>query len=229
MNFNFFTITQLDTQNTIGIGKFLLCILFSLIGGLIFALTNSIKNKCSKTFKASLIILPVIVCVVILMVNGQIGVGVAVAGAFSLVKFRSAPGSAKEICSLFASMCIGLIAGSGYLEYAVIFSLVISLIMITINFIFNIISQKNDNLILKITIPEDLEYEDVFSEIFNEYTKSYELTNVKTTNMGSMFKLTYNIILNKDRSQKEFIDKLRIRNGNLEINIHRAELNDNEL
>lgn len=153
-----------------------------------------------------------------MLVNGNVGTGVAVAGAFSLVRFRSVPGSAKEICVLFMSMGCGLITGMGYLGYAVLFAVIMCLIFVLYNRVnFGTTKSNSKFKILNITIPEDLNYSEVFDSILSEYTQSYELTKVKTTNMGSMFKLTYNIISKDASKEKEMIDKLRCRNGNLEI------------
>lgn len=215
-----------DTEVTevIPISDFLLCVGCSLLIGLIVAFTYMYKTKCTQSFVTTIALLPTIVCIVIMMVNGNIGTGVAVAGAFSLVRFRSAQGTAKEIVMLFMAMGSGLIAGMGYLAYAVLFTV----IMCGMFFIYNFIrlgELKNAALYktIRITIPEDLDYTDVFEEIFIKYVKKYELITVRTTNLGTMFTLTYDIILKAKDSEKEFIDELRCRNGNLEISISRQE------
>ena len=166
----------------------------------------------------TLAILPAVVCVVILMVNGNIGAGVAVAGAFSLVRFRSAPGTAREIGAIFAAMSTGLITGMGYIGYAVLFTALIGIAMLVFAKL-SLGEKKISRKILKITIPESLDYSDVFDDIIKTYTKSYRLNQVKTSNMGSLFKLSYEIVIADGSSEKEFIDKLRTRNGNLEISI----------
>lgn len=219
----------IDTQSQISIGIFFLCMTFSLLCGIIFSIAFTIKNETSKSFKISLIILPIIVCVIIIMVNGNIGAGVAIAGAFSLVRFRSAPGSTKEICVLFGTMCAGLICGVGYVAYAICFTIFVSLIMIILNYYELTKSNKSCELTLKITIPEDLEYEDCFIDIFDKYTKYNKLLSVRTTNMGSMFKLTYLIKLVNNNTQKEFIDNIRMRNGNLEVSLLKCQYGENEL
>ncbi|MGN0414766.1 MAG: DUF4956 domain-containing protein [Agathobacter sp.] len=214
---------------TIQISQFLLCIAVSLVIGLFFALIYS-RNRCSRSFIITLALLPAVVCVVIMMVNGSVGAGVAVAGAFSLVRFRSVPGSAKEIATLFLSMAAGLMTGMGYLGYAVLFSLVLGIVMLLLNrFAFRRLSQEDAGKILHITIPEDLNYGDVFEDIFTQFTSHWEVTSVKTTNMGSLFKLQYRITLLDPAQEKEFIDALRCRNGNLEIAITRQEVNPYEL
>jgi len=199
---------------------FLLCMGVALVLGLILALAYTFRTHYTKSFVITLALLPAVVCVVIMMVNGNIGAGVAVAGAFSLVRFRSVPGTAKEICTILLGMGAGLIAGMGYLAYASLFTLVLCLIYVLYN-LFDFGSRRRSaiNKTLTITIPEDLNYSNVFDDIFDEYTKSRELVKVKTSNMGSMFKLTYQITLKDVTREKEMIDQLRCRNGNLEIQI----------
>ena len=213
-----------DITEIIPVSDFLLCVGCSLIIGLIIAFTYMYKTKCTQSFVTTLALLPTIVCIVIMMVNGNIGTGVAVAGAFSLVRFRSAQGTAKEIGMLFMAMGSGLIAGMGYLAYAVLFAV----IMCGISFLYSFIrlgELKHAHLYktINITIPEDLDYTNVFEEIFKDYVKEYELVQVKTTDLGSLFRLTYDVILKEANIEKEFIDKLRCRNGNLEITISKQE------
>ena len=221
-----------DTEltNVISVPDFLLCIGVSLIIGLIIAFSYMYKTRYTKSFVVTLALLPAVVCVVIMMVNGNVGTGVAVAGAFSLVRFRSVPGTAKEIGTLFLAMGAGLIAGMGYLGYAVLFAIILCAIFV----LYSQLDFGSKKIIatyktLGITIPQDLDYSGVFDEIFSTYTKTYELTNVKTTNMGSLFRLTYDIVLKDATKEKEFIDKLRCRNGNLEINISRQSTITTEL
>lgn len=213
-----------QAATAISIGEFLLCLAVSLLVGLLLAGTYTIKNRYTKSFLMTLAILPAVVCVVIMMVNGNIGTGVAVAGTFSLVRFRSVPGTAKEICAIFLAMCTGLIAGMGYLGYAVLFALVLGCVTVVYNCIdFGSRKHEERYKVLHITIPEDLDYTGVFDEVLEEYTQSHELEQVKTANMGSLFKLTYNIVLKNREAEKELIDKLRCRNGNLEISISQKE------
>ena len=166
----------------------------------------------------------------IMMVNGNVGAGVAVAGAFSLVRFRSAAGSAKEIAVIFLAMAAGLVCGMGYLAYAALFTIIIGLILLALQFIRipqskGVLKRKT----LRITIPEDLDYTSIFNDIFDKYTTEYKLTNVKTSNMGSLFKLTYQLTERDMTKEKEMIDELRIRNGNLEISISEQEENRDAL
>lgn len=213
-----------SAQTTIRMGEFLLCIGVSLIIGIFLAAVYTYKSRYTQSFVTTLAMLPAVVCVVIMMVNGNLGAGVAVAGAFSLVRFRSVPGTAKEIGAIFLAMGTGLITGMGYLGYGVLFALILGLMMLLFTRLG--LGGKNaseNNKTLQIIIPENLDYNGVFDEIMEKYTVKSELRSVKTTNMGSLFKLTYDITMKDAGSEKEFIDKLRCRNGNLEISIHKKE------
>ena len=214
----------------ISVSDFLLCIATSLLVGLLLSFAFMYRSRYTKSFVLTLALLPTVVCVVIMMVNGNVGTGVAVAGAFSLVRFRSVPGTAKEITMLFLAMGSGLIAGMGYLGFSVLFTI----IMCAISILYNQLdfgTRKNSAIYktLNITIPEDLDYSNVFEDIFVIYATSYELIRVKTTNMGSMFRLTYNLTLKDATKEKEMIDQLRCRNGNLEITISKQETTVTEL
>lgn len=213
-----------DFTVIISVTDFLLCLGFSLILGLTMALCYMYRTRYTKSFVVTLALLPAVVCIVIMMVNGNVGTGVAVAGAFSLVRFRSAPGTAKEIGALFLAMGAGLIAGMGYLGFATLFTIIMCLMFILYNHI-DFGSKKNASKYktFNVTIPEDLDYSGVFEEVFDEYTTSCELVHVKTTNMGSMFRLTYEVVLRDINKEKELIDKLRCRNGNLEITVSKQE------
>ena len=219
-----------ELTQVISVPHFLLCIGVSLIIGLLIALSYMYKTRYTKSFVITLASLPAVVCVVIMMVNGNIGAGVAVAGAFSLVRFRSVPGTAKEIGTIFLAMGAGLIAGMGYLGFAALFTLILCAVFVLyaqLDF-----GQKKNAAMYKtlsITIPEDLNYSEIFDDIFSEYTHSSELVNVKTTNMGSLFRLTYDIVLKDITKEKEMIDHLRCRNGNLEISISRQSSITTEL
>jgi len=209
---------------------FLICIGVSIILGIIIAATYMYRTRYSKSFVVTLAILPAVVCVVIMMVNGNVGAGVAVAGAFSLVRFRSAPGTAKEIGTIFLAMGAGLIAGMGYLAFAALFTLIICAVLAICNrFDLGTSGNSAKYKVLNVTIPESLNYSGVFESVFEKYASSVTLSRVKTTNMGSMFRLTYNITMKKGASEKEMIDALRERNGNLEISLAAAETAVTEL
>lgn len=192
----------------------------SLVCGLIIAISYSIKNKCSRSFAVTLVLLPAIVELVIILVNGNIGAGVAVAGAFSLVRFRSAPGRGQEITSIFLAMAVGLATGMGYIGVAILFSIIISIINLILN-ITKFGEEGENHRTLKITVPENLDYEGKFEDIFDKYLSSYTYDEIKTSNMGSLYKLTLNVVLKMDISTKEFLDEIRTRNGNLDISLGR--------
>ena len=219
-----------DLVSVISVTDFLLCLGCSLVLGLIMAFTYMYRTRYTKSFVITLALLPAVVCVVIMLVNGNVGTGVAVAGAFSLVRFRSIPGTAKEICTLFLAMGTGLIAGMGYIGFAVLFTLVMCAVFVLYNCL-DFGAKKNAATFktFTITIPEDLDYSGVFDDIFAEFTRSHDLIRVKTTNMGSMFKLTYNVELRDAAKEKEMIDKMRCRNGNLEIAVSKQETVGTEL
>lgn len=215
-----------DMTNVISVSDFLLCIGFSLLIGLLLAAVYMYRTRCTKSFVVTLALLPAVVCVVIMMVNGNVGAGVAVAGTFSLVRFRSVPGTAKEIGAIFLAMGAGLIAGMGYLGYAVLFTAVLCAVtLIYGHFDFGTSKMADRNKTFNITIPEELDYTEVFDNLLGEYTTDYELVQVKTTNMGSLFKLTYNLSLTSPGIEKELIDNLRCRNGNLEITVSKQVTN----
>lgn len=214
----------------INVTDFLLCIGVSLVIGLLMALCYMFRTRYTKSFVVTLALLPAVVCVVIMMVNGNVGAGVAVAGAFSLVRFRSVPGTAKEICTLFLAMGAGLIAGMGYLGFAVLFTVILCIFFLVYN-LLDLGTKKNAAVYktISITIPEDLDYSDIFDDIFAQYTTAHDLMRVKTTNMGSLFRLTYNITMRQGVNEKEMIDKIRCKNGNLEITVSRQDTTVNEL
>ena len=219
-----------DMVQVISVSDFILCIVVSLAVGLIVAASYMYRTRYTKSFVVTLALLPAVVCVVIMMVNGNVGTGVAVAGAFSLVRFRSVPGTAKEIGTLFLAMGAGLIAGMGYVGYAVLFTLIMCSVFLLYNRLdFGAKRNAAAFKTIHIVIPEDLDYSEVFEDILNTYTRKYELTNVKTTNMGSLFKLTYDVEIKDVTKEKEMIDELRCRNGNLEISISKQSTLNVEL
>ena len=218
-----------STTSVISVSNFLLCIGLSLGLGIIMALSYTYKTRYTKSFLLTLAVLPAVVCVVIMMVNGNVGTGVAVAGAFSLVRFRSAPGTAKEIGMIFLAMSAGLIAGMGYLGYAVLFTVILCLVFMLYNLLDFGEKRISSYKTMSVTIPEDLNYTEVFDDILKNYTTKYELMKVKTTNMGSMFRLTYDVTLKDRAKEKEMIDAIRERNGNLEISISNREIPNSEL
>ena len=206
----------------------MLAIGVSLLLGLVIAKVYQFKTVYSKSFVMSLALLPTLIAIVIFLVNGSLGAGVAVMGAFSLIRFRSAPGGAKELVSIFLVMTIGIAIGMGYLVFAIVFTLIMSLVMLLLE-VVNFGQMKHSMRQLTIVIPESLDYESIFDDIFNKAANHVELANVKTSDMGSLFKIKYIIQLNGRMTEKELIDALRTRNGNLEIAIIRYITKENEL
>ena len=209
-------------NSTVGINleAFLICIGAALALGTLMALVYCFRTSHSTSFVVTLALLPATVAVVIMMVNGNLGAGVAVAGAFSLVRFRSAPGTAKEISAIFMAMAVGLACGMGYPFFGMLFAVIMCLASV----LFALIGFGNRrnavmHRILRITVPEDLDYPNVFDDLLKKYTSACKLTDVKTTNMGSLNRLTYELTLREAGTEKQFIDELRCRNGNLEISM----------
>lgn len=207
-----------DITESLSISPVLLCFLISILLGLVVAITHMKTGKYSKNFVVTLTILPSLVQVVMMMVNGNLGTSVAVLGAFSLIRFRSLPGNSREIASIFLSMAIGLSIGMGQILFACLITVIICLVIIILMYT-KFGETKDVSKILKITIPENLNYVGEFDEIFSKFTKEINLEQVKTTNMGSMFELKYKVRLLKDINEKDFIDALRCRNGNLCISL----------
>lgn len=210
------TIDLTSTTTSIDTKTFMICTLVSLLLGALISFAFTFKQRKSKGFMAALALLPVTVQVVIMLVNGNLGTGVAVMGAFSLVRFRSMPGSAKDILGIFLAMAVGLATGTNYLALACIFAVIVCVLAFA--FSMSPLGETGKrSKTLTVVIPESLDYSNVFDDIFEKYTTHSELVNVKTTNMGSLFKLTYEIELKRDAAEKQLIDEVRVRNGNLEI------------
>ena len=217
----------LTSQTKLSIVNLLICSATSLILGIVIALVHMYKSKYTKNFIITLALLPILVQSVILMVNGNLGTSIAIVGAFSLVRFRSLPGTSKEILSVFFAMAIGLATGMGQIIFAIIITLLVSLTLILLTKLkFGNINEKLK--ILKINIPDNLDYTEVFDDVFKKYLTEYTINKVKTVNLGSLFEITYTIILKKDINEKEFLDELRLRNSNLKI-ILTHPLEDSEL
>lgn len=218
-----------DGQTTLSVGLFLLCVLTALLCGAVYLVALSVADQSSRSLRLSLALLPTVVAVVIMMVNGNIGIGVAVAGAFSLVRFRSAAGTAKEITVIFMAMCSGLIVGVGYLAYALLFSLLMGALLVVMGALCARDRANDRRRTLKLTVPEDLHFVDAFDGVFAIYTDQANLVTCKTSNMGSLYKLTYRVRLKQGADEKRFLDDLRVRNGNLEIMLMRTEENERDL
>ena len=208
--------------------ELLLCIAVSLVLGLLVALIHMYRNVYTKNFVITLAVLPVLVQSVIMLVNGNLGTGVAVLGAFSLIRFSSVAGGAREITSIFWSMGIGLATGMGFVSYIVVFSIVVAGFLLVI-YRTDFGNQKTAERELKITIPEDLDYPDLFDDIFDEFAYNNRLESVRTTTMGSLYELRYVLFLKDQQQEKALIDAIRVRNGNLPIVLGKVATNRDEL
>ncbi|MBR3356742.1 MAG: DUF4956 domain-containing protein [Solobacterium sp.] len=211
-----FTSILTNTSSGLSVPAVLICVLVSLVSGMILAMAYKAAEHPSKSFTVTIAILPAVVMLVILMVNGNLGAGVAVAGSFSLVRFRSMPGKASDILVIFIAMAMGLCTGMGYvwLEMAAVllFACVWLIFMKT-----PLLSGENGYRQLRVTIPEDLDYVTVFDDLFAEYTDKAEIASVRTVNLGTLYQITYDIELKDSTKEKEFLDAVRVRNGNLSV------------
>lgn len=205
-----------ESAGVMSIQDAVLCTAASLVCGFLIALIYMYKSTYTKSFLTSLIMLPALVQVVIMLVNGNLGTSIAVMGAFALLRFRSVPGNSKDMTALFFSIVVGLANGMGYLSFALCIVVMLGLVFFLINAThFGEMSKPYKSL--KVLIPENLDYDTVFDDIFEKYLDKSELVKVKTTDLGSMFELSYHIVLKDITKEKEFIDELRCRNGNLTI------------
>ena len=206
-----------DTStNALDITSILICSAVAITLGLVIAFTHLKTSRTSKNFLITLTILPLLVMVVMLMVNGSLGTSIAILGAFSLVRFRTIPGNSKEIASVFFAMAIGLALGMGHILFAAVVTAIVVILEIILGKtkIFNLSAQPQT---LEITVPEDLDYTHAFDDIFKKYTTSAELVRSKTTNMGSLYQLSYEVYLKKTANEKAFLDAVRVKNSNLKV------------
>ena len=206
----------------------MICTIVSILLGLGIALIYMLQGGKSKNFSISVAILPLVIQVVIMMVNGNLGTGVAVVGAFSLVRFRSVPGNSKEICFVFFAMAIGLATGMEFVAFAVCMAVIIGVLLFVLSKTkFGEIEEKDK--LLKVTIPENLDYTGIFDDLFEKFTSEVSLEKVKTVNLGSMYELNYKIVLKDNKMEKAFIDEIRCRNGNLTIVCAKPQLGKEQL
>lgn len=214
--FNTFNSIFDTTSSSLDIKSIMICSLVAVLLGLVIAFTHMITSKTSKNFLVTLTILPLLVQVVMIMVNGSLGTSIAILGAFSLIRFRSIAGNSKEISSVFFAMAIGLALGMGHIFFAAVITAIVVVIIVVLSKtnIFDLSSQPQT---LQITVPEDLDYTGAFKDIFKQYASSAELVSSKTTNMGSLYQLTYDVVLKKTTNEKEFIDAIRVKNSNLKV------------
>lgn len=219
-----------DAVVGITLRSFLTCIGVALVLGVVLALIYCFRTVHSRSFTVTLALLPATVAAVIMMVNGNLGAGVAVAGAFSLVRFRSSPGTAKEIGAIFLAMAVGLACGMGYPGFGAIFAGIMGVTTLVLALVgFGGRRDATARRILKITVPEDLDYPTVFDDLFEKYTVETALVSVKTTNLGSLNRLTYELTIRTPGTEKQFIDELRCRNGNLEISMSMQPMDSREV
>lgn len=226
----FDSIFQESTGNVITTGDIFLALGVALLSGVVFATMCFYKTRSTKSFLMATSLLPMVVALVIILVNGNIGAGIAIAGAFSLVRFRSAAGTAKEICIIFISMAAGLAFGMGFLAYGAIFMVGAGAVLMLCETLKiwerkPVLKEKN----VRITLPENLDYTSVFNDIFDKYAERYDMVKMKTTNMGSMFRVDYHIVMKDITKEKEMVDELRMRNGNLEVVVQRTDYTGSEL
>lgn len=211
-----FTSVLNNMEGSLTVQNALLCALVSLALGFAIAFVYGMKGACSKNFMMTLVLLPVLVQMVIMLVNGNLGTSVAVLGAFSLVRFRSVPGTSKEMAVIFFAMAVGLATGTGFLSFAAVMTLMVGIVFLVMEkSCFG--EWKQEKKDLRITIAEHLDYTEIFDDIFREYTSKCCLQKVKTTNLGSMYELDYYITLKDVRKEKEMLDAIRCRNGNLTV------------
>ena len=213
-------------SSSLTITSCLVCFVVSIVLGFIIAVVHNINKNSNKNFLVTLILLPLIVNVIIMMVNGNLGTSVAILGAFSLIRFRSTPGSSKDLLSIFLAMAVGLSTGMGQIYFAIMFTFIACGLIVLLEKT-NILSGYNSK-ILKIVVPEDLDYEGIFDDVFNKYTDKSELLKSKTINMGSLYELEYRIVTKNGIKEKDLIDDIRIKNGNLKVMLSN-QLKENEL
>lgn len=224
----FASILATGTTSSISIKEFMICMFTALGLGVVISLIYMFRSVYNKGFVITLALMPAIVQMVIMLVNGNLGAGVAVTGAFSLVRFRSAPGTAKEIVSIFLAMAVGLATGMGYIGVAIFFVVVMGISSIVLN-LSSFGDSNSSEKSLRITIPESLDYGSIFEDVFEKYLRKWELVQVRTMNMGSLFRLEYRITVKNIVQEKQMIDDLRCRNGNLEILCGRVSSSKEEL
>ena len=210
------------------LGQFILAISSSMFMGLILSVVFMYRNTYTRSFISALVLIPAVETVVIMLVNDNLGVGLSVAGSFALIRFRSVKGNAKELVAVFIAMTIGIICGTGYVALAAVFTLMLCTVMFALT-VSGFGKVSENERYLKITIPESLNYDEVFDEVLDRYAGRYELESIKTLTLGSLFRLEYSITMKEPARIREMIDELRTRNGNLEIMCGRPAVNREEL
>ncbi len=214
------SIFESSTVSSIGIVELFISLFVAIILGFMISLVHKYTSKYSKNFLITITLLPILVETVMLMVNGNLGTSIAIMGAFSLVRFRSIPGTSREILIVFFAMSVGLACGMGQVWFAIIITIICCVLLFLLNKV-SLFDKDKKQKNLKVLIPENLDYDDIFQDIFDEFTDYVYLEKTKTVNMGSMFELSYIINLKDNIKEKEFIDKIRMRNSNLKVVLER--------
>lgn len=205
-----------STTTGLSITTGLICAAVALVLGVVIAITHMKTSQTTKGFLTTLATLPLLVMAVMIMINGNLGTSIAILGAFSLIRFRSIQGQAKDLLSVFFAMMVGLACGMGHILFAAVIT-VIAVIAILIFSYTNFLEPNQKQRVLKIVVPEDLDYEEVFDEIFAKYTSRAKLIRMKTMNMGSLYKLTYDVTMKNGAKEKDFLDEIRVKNCNLKV------------
>lgn len=205
-----------STTTGLSITTGLICAGVALLLGVVIAITHMKTSQTTKGFLTTLATLPLLVMAVMIMINGNLGTSIAILGAFSLIRFRSIQGQAKDLLSVFFAMMIGLACGMGHILFAVVIT-IIAVVAIVFFSYTHFLEPNKKQRVLKIVIPEDLDYEEVFEDIFKKYTSRADLTRMKTMNMGSLYKLTYDITMKNGVKEKDFLDEIRVKNCNLKV------------
>ena len=205
-----------STSTGLDITTGLICAAVALGLGIVIAITHMKTSQTTKGFLITLATLPMLVMAVMIMINGNLGTSIAILGAFSLIRFRSVQGEAKDLLSVFFAMTVGLACGMGHILFAAAITIVAVIAILVFSYT-HLLEPNKEQRVLKIVIPEDLDYEEVFDEIFAKYTTKTKLVRMKTINMGSLYKLTYDVTLKQGIKEKEFLDELRVKNCNLKI------------
>lgn len=217
---NIFTSTLSSTATDLTLTNAMITIVISIILGGLISLTYMYTNRSgfSQNFTLTMVLLPTIVAIIILLIGSNIARAFSLAGAFSIIRFRSAPGDPKDIAYVLFTMAAGLAVGTGYYGYAILFTIILCVMMIILNQL-NFGSRKTTQRMLKVTIPENLSYEEAFQEVFQRFGVKHELKKIRTTELGSLYELIYTVTMQSSTDQKAFLDEIRCRNGNLDLSL----------
>lgn len=207
-------------DSTLNFSSAVITIGLAIILGLIISLTYMRTNQAtySQSFTLTMVVLPVIVAIIILLIGSNIARAFSLAGAFSIIRFRSAPGDPKDIAYVLFTMASGLACGVGAFGYAVLFTVILCVLMFVLSR-FNFGGKKSQQKTLKVTIPENLSYEEALNEVFHHFNVPFDLKKIRTTELGSLYELVYNVTIHESVNQKQFLDAIRTRNGNLDISL----------